>query len=165
MKFEAEIGGTRNEVEIDARAGRFRAVVGGRVYEGELLRTEPDAFTFFLGARVVEVRVGRLAGSEILRVKVNGSTADVRVIDRKHLHGAGDAALEGRQVLAAPMPGKVVAVLVERGASVARGEGIVVVEAMKMQNEVKASKDGVVAELLVAAGDTVNAGQTLAIVE
>ncbi len=63
------------------------------------------------------------------------------------------------------MPGKVVAVLVPAGTAVERGQGVLVVEAMKMQNEVKAAKAGVVAEVRVSVGDTVNAGQVLATID
>jgi biotin carboxyl carrier protein len=65
----------------------------------------------------------------------------------------------------APMPGKVVRVLVEEGQEVEAGAGLVVVEAMKMQNELKSPKKGTVAELRARPGATVNAGDVLAVVE
>ena len=72
---------------------------------------------------------------------------------------------EGRQNLVAPMPGKVIRVLVAQGDEVAVGQGVVVVEAMKMQNEIKSPKAGIVVEVRVTAGATVNANQVLAVVE
>jgi biotin carboxyl carrier protein len=116
-----------------------------------------------VGPRVVEARVSSLG--DLLRVTVRDRTVDVKVIDRKHRAAGHDAGVEGRETLTAPMPGKVVAVLASVGEAVERGQGIVVVEAMKMQNEVRASKAGSVVELRVGVGDTVNAGQTLAVVE
>ena len=65
----------------------------------------------------------------------------------------------------APMPGKVVRVHTEAGANVEKGEGVVVVEAMKMQNEMKSPRTGVVVSVKVKAGDTVNAGDVLAVIE
>jgi biotin carboxyl carrier protein len=65
----------------------------------------------------------------------------------------------------APMPGKVVRVQTEAGASVEKGTGVVVVEAMKMQNEMKSPRAGVVVSINVKPGDTVNAGQVLAVIE
>ena len=62
-------------------------------------------------------------------------------------------------------PGKVVRVQVEAGASIEKGMGIVVVEAMKMQNEMKSPREGVVVSINVKAGDTVNAGDVLAVIE
>jgi biotin carboxyl carrier protein len=165
MKIETQIGGRTQTVEIDEREGRFHLTVDGREYEGDVLRPAPGVYTFLVGSRVVEARVGQAAAAESFRVEIGGHSADVRVIDRKHRHAGSDASAEGKQTLVAPMPGKVVAVLVAPGAEVERGQGILVVEAMKMQNEVKAPRDGVVAEVKVCAGDTVNAGQVLAVIE
>jgi biotin carboxyl carrier protein len=165
MKLEAKIGDSTHSVEIDEQAGRFRLVVDGREHEGEVLRPQPGVYTFFVGSRVVEARVGVIPGAETVRVKVGDRSADVLVIDRKQRHAGSDGGDEGRQVLVAPMPGKVVAVFASPGDAVERGKGILVVEAMKMQNEVRSAKDGTVVEVRVAVGDTVNAGQLLAVVE
>jgi biotin carboxyl carrier protein len=165
MRLDVEIGGTKRAIELDEIGGRFRLEVDGRVVEGDVLRPEPGVYTFFVGARVVEARVASIVGSELTRVTIGGVTTDVLIADRKHRTLAGDATLEGRQALTAPMPGKVVAVLVAEGEGVERGQGLVVVEAMKMQNEVKAPKAGVVVEVRVTSGETVVAGQVLAVVE
>jgi biotin carboxyl carrier protein len=164
MKLEIEIGDQARTIDIDEEAGRFRLEIDGRVVGGEVLRPEPGVYTFHVGGRVVEARVSEGVG-DALRVQVGGETTEVRVVNRKRRGHGGDAGAEGRQTLVAPMPGKVVAVLAGQGESVERGQGVVVVEAMKMQNEVKAPKEGTVAEVRVAAGDTVTAGQVLAIVE
>ncbi|HWQ03049.1 MAG TPA: biotin/lipoyl-containing protein, partial [Candidatus Nitrosotenuis sp.] len=71
---------------------------------------------------------------------------------------------EGRQEILAPMPGKVVRVLVKSGDAVEAGHGLLVVEAMKMQNEIKSPKSGKVERVLVSEGQNVNAGETLAVV-
>ena len=81
------------------------------------------------------------------------------------LGAAAEPQLEGQVRLSAPMPGKVVRLLLRQGDPVAAGQGVVVVEAMKMQNEVRSPKEGRVIELRVSQGDTVNANQLLAIVE
>jgi len=67
--------------------------------------------------------------------------------------------------IVAPMPGKIVRVLIEQGASVEAGDSLIVVEAMKMQNEMKAPRAGVIAKLNAQAGATVNAGDVLAVIE
>ena len=86
-----------------------------------------------------------------------------RIIDPKRLRSAGDNHdhMDGRAEIKTAMPGKVVRILVESGAEVAKGDGIIVVEAMKMQNELKSPKDGIVREIRAADGDTVNAGEVL----
>jgi biotin carboxyl carrier protein len=165
MRLEARVGDATRTIEIDEERGRFRLVVDGREVEGAVLRPQPGVYTFFVGARVVEARVGALPGTDAARVMIGDRSVDVRVVDRKHRSAGGDAGVEGRQTLLAPMPGKVVAILVPAGVAVDRGQGVLVVEAMKMQNEVKASRAGVVAEVRVAVGDTVNAGQLLAVVD
>jgi biotin carboxyl carrier protein len=78
---------------------------------------------------------------------------------------AADHTSEGRQQLTAPMAGKVVRVLLKPNDEVAAGQGVVVVEAMKMQNEIKSPKAGRVIEIRVIEGATVTANQILAIVE
>jgi biotin carboxyl carrier protein len=86
-------------------------------------------------------------------------------VDRKHRRQHSEHDNEGRQQLTAPMPGKIVRVLLSVDEAVASGQGVVVVEAMKMQNEIKSPKSGRVVEIRVNEGDTVDAGQVLAVVE
>jgi biotin carboxyl carrier protein len=163
MKLDTQIGDQTRTIEIDEDAGRFRLVVDDRVVEGDVLRPEPGVYSFRVGARVVEARVSLLG--ELSRVQIGDRTVDMKVVDRKHRPAGHEAGVEGREILTAPMPGKVVAILVSAGDAVERGGGGLVVEAMKMQNEVRASKAGTVVEIRVAVGDTVNAGQPLATVE
>ena len=73
--------------------------------------------------------------------------------------------MEGKKKIVAPMPGKVVRVLVKEGAEVEAGQGVVVVEAMKMQNELKSPKQGTVQKVIAVEGANVNAGDVLLIVE
>ena len=99
-------------------------------------------------------------------VAVNGVVFPVEVIDPREYRGRGKSGLtEGRQQIAAPMPGRVVNVLVESGAAVEAGQGLIVVEAMKMQNEMKSPKAGRVAEVRVKPGAAVAAGEVLIVIE
>src|SRR4030095_8954740 len=100
-----------------------------------------------------------------LRVEINGQRFSIKIIDRKHRRPALERGIEGRQHLVAPMPGKVVRVLLAAGDPVNQGQGVVVVEAMKMQNEIKSPKSGHIVEVRVSEGATVNANQVLAVVE
>jgi biotin carboxyl carrier protein len=164
MKLEIEIGESTRTIDIDEDAGRFRLEIDGRTVEGDVLRPEPGTYTFYVGGRVVEAHVSEGIG-DALRVQVGGDVTEVRVVNRRRRAHGADAGAEGLQTLVAPMPGKIVAILAGAGASVERGQGVVVVEAMKMQNEVKAPKEGTVAEVRVKVGDAVTAGQVLAVVE
>jgi biotin carboxyl carrier protein len=97
---------------------------------------------------------------------VDSQRLRVAVIDpRAFKRGSRQSLSEGKQALTAPMPGRVVRVLKSAGAVVEPGEGIVVVEAMKMQNELKAARSGTVSSIAVAEGDAVVAGQVLATIE
>jgi biotin carboxyl carrier protein len=164
MKYEAEIEGRQVAVELDEREGRVSAVVEDRSYEVSVLRPEQGVYLIFDGDRVYEVRVwSSEAGS--LSIKLRDRVLDAKVVDRKHRRGAIDHGIEGRQQLVAPMPGKVVRVLVGAGDEVASGQGVAVVEAMKMQNEIKSPRAGRVVEIRVVEGATVNANQVLATIE
>ncbi len=165
MKLEVQSGESTNTFEIEERGGAFRFSLDGREIEGEVLQPEPGVFAFKVGHRIFEFHVSTLPGIETRRVVTATGTTDMRIIDRKHRSPGDEADGDGQRVMLAPMPGKVVAILAAVGDTVERGQGVLVVEAMKMQNEVKAARDGVVSEIKVSAGDTVSAGQVLARLE
>jgi len=96
---------------------------------------------------------------------VGGRTHRIRLLDERALRARGRAVGAGDREVRAIMPGKVVAVLVEVGATVEPGQGLLVIEAMKMENEVPAPRAGTVKELRVQPGQAVEAGELLAIVE
>jgi len=164
MKYEAKIDGRQVAITIEERDGTVSATVDDRLYDVRVVQPEPGVYVIFSGDDVYEARVS--AGDQgRLQVKLRGRTFDVNIIDRKHRRPATEHAAEGRQHLTSPMPGKVVRVLLTAGNEVEAGQGVVVVEAMKMQNEIKSPKAGRVVELRVNEGDTVSANQLLAVVE
>ena len=115
------------------------------------------------GADSIEVSGHETAPGE-LRLRLGGRLVRARVTDRRRRRGAVAAHVEGEHVVAAPMPGRVVRVLAAPGETVEAGQGLVVVEAMKMENAVAAPAGGVVAEIRVKEGDPVEAGGVLAVV-
>ncbi len=125
---------------------------------------EPGVYSVLLDGASYEIRlVETLQG---LSAEVGGRRFAVEVRDPRDTgRGARASIGSGRQKVAAPMPGKVVRVLVKVGDSVDVGQGLVVVEAMKMQNEMKASRPGRVIEVRAGAGETVGAGDTLVVLE
>ena len=151
MKLKAIIGETEEEVALELAGGRVSARIGARSYELEAREIEDGVYLFFVGNRVREVRVDDR----------------VRIIDPKRLRSGQNSggSQHGVAQIVAPMPGKVVRVHVETGATVEKGAGVVVVEAMKMQNEMKSPRAGVIVSVNVKAGDTVNAGDVLAMLE
>jgi biotin carboxyl carrier protein len=166
MKLNAQIEGERVALELRREGGRVWAEVGGRRYELEARAVGAGEYVLLHEGRVYECRVGARAGGAA-EVTVGARAYEVVLTDPKRLRGAAAAGGEqgGRAQIKAPMPGKVVRVLVEAGQAVEAGQGVVVVEAMKMQNELKSPKAGAVAELRAEAGATVNAGDVLAVIE
>ena len=167
MRLNAEVGGEKFSVEVRREGERVFAEVGGRRYELEARNVGAGEYLLVREGRVYECSVGRRTGGSPVTVAVGAGEYEVTLTDPKHLRGAGVAhgAGEGRAQVVAPMPGKVVRVLVEAGQQVEAGQGVVVVEAMKMQNELKSPKSGTVAELRAEPGATVNAGDVLAVIE
>jgi biotin carboxyl carrier protein len=101
-----------------------------------------------------------------LVVVIDGTRFDIEVRDPRHFRRRnGWRGIEGLQNVTAPMPGKVVRLLVPLGSSVTAGQALVVVEAMKMQNELRAPKSGKVVSVPVHEGDTVAAGEVLVVIE
>jgi len=125
---------------------------------------EPGVYSVLLDGASYEIRL--LETSQGLRAEACGRRFLVDVRDPRDASRSSSGAVgSGRQNIAAPMPGRVVRVLVQVGDAVEAGQGLVVVEAMKMQNEMKASRAGRVVEVCVRDGDTVTAGDTLVVIE
>ena len=168
MKLIVEIDGEKRELEIKRDGAHVVAEVDGRRYEIEAHSSQPGVHLLVSDGRVYECRVSRQgAKREAFEVTVGSRAFLATLTDPKRLRATQStgAKTDGTAQILAPMPGKVVRVLVEAGAEVEEGAGLVVVEAMKMQNELKSPKSGKVTTINVAAGATVNAGDVLAIVE
>ena len=151
MKLKAIIDDREEDVELKLAGGRVSARIGARNYELEVREIEPGNYLFFLNGRVLEFRLDDR----------------IKIVDPRRLRSGQNSGghHHGTAQIVAPMPGKVVRVQVEPGTEVEKGVGVVVVEAMKMQNEMKAPRAGVVVSVNVKPGDTVNAGDVLAELE
>jgi biotin carboxyl carrier protein len=167
MKYEIVINGARRTAEFSPppreASSRATFAVEGRVVEADVARISPGEYSILIDGRSLEVTVEESATG--LLVRANGREFHVEIFDPRSWcssRGAG-IELEGRQRLVAPMPGKIVRVLAVAGQQVSAGQGLLVIEAMKMQNEIRSPKSGTV-EKLVGEGQTVNAGEVLAIV-
>ncbi|HEY8459114.1 MAG TPA: biotin/lipoyl-containing protein [Blastocatellia bacterium] len=165
MKIELEIDGQMIEAEFTSSGGVAQLSFGGVTREAQVSEPEPGLFTVIINDRVYRcVLEESPAGVEVI---VNGKRIPVAARDKKHLrgHAGSGAGASGQVKLSSPMPGKVVRVLLKAGDEVAANQGVLVVEAMKMQNEVQSPKAGKIAEIKVSEGQTVNAGETLAVIE
>jgi biotin carboxyl carrier protein len=164
MIYEIAIGKKNYRLELDRSSGNFTCRLDGRSIEADAVLIRRGELSLRLGNELYDAKCEHSAGG--LKIWIGEDGFNVEVHDPRGLRSRGRAGDEhGIKRLTAPMPGKVVRVLVEQGAQVEAGAGIMVVEAMKMQNEVRSPKKGVVQKLMVSQGEAVNAGDVLAIVE
>ncbi|MEP7339117.1 MAG: biotin/lipoyl-containing protein [Acidobacteriota bacterium] len=163
MKLELDIDGKTLAVEFNFTDGTAQLKQADQVYEAQVSEPEPDLFVVLLNGHVYRCAL-EPGGTEVI---VNGQRFPVAVRDKKRLRGSSGsgASATGKASLTSPMPGKIVRVLVSVGEEVAANQGVLIVEAMKMQNEVLAPKAGKVIEIRVTEGQTVNASETLAVIE
>jgi biotin carboxyl carrier protein len=183
MTFEVEIGGKSRQITIEPD-GAVSSATGGvfRVKTSAVISSQSHEMTPEV---LVSVRATDLGLS--LRYESTGEIVDVAAIERasgewllqfphvdvtavvdrrrRESSGAGGVAASGAQRVNAPMPGRVVRVLVKPGDDVAVRQGLVVIEAMKMENELGSPKAGRVKEVAVAEGASVEAGRLLVVVE
>ena len=166
MKLKAQLSGNEHEISLDFDNGSAFAEVDARPYEIEIRELADGQYLLVDGSRIYRCRVEAKRDSQnSFEVVLRGLARDITIIDPKRLRSAHSAGAHhtGAAQIVSPMPGKIVRVLVEVGAQVEAGAGIVVVEAMKMQNEMKSPKAGVVVSINAETGATVNAGDVLAV--
>jgi biotin carboxyl carrier protein len=167
-----EVGGKKVRVELlsdvgaGAMEGALECSVDGRAMSADVRLLEPGVMSLLITDSDAQGRQYRcvLDGDGVV---IGGRRYGFEVDDPRSLQGrrGAGAGTEGPRPVKAPMPGRVVRMLVEAGDEVEEGQGVVVIEAMKMQNELKSPKAGRVARVGVAVGDTVGSGDVLVVVE
>jgi biotin carboxyl carrier protein len=172
MNFDIEVNGRQHAVKVERVGSRFRIESGGRADVVDVARVDRTTMSMIVeGARDCSHEVSLLDGREPGEVEVHLRTGVVRTRvaaagERgRRAPGAGPGAPGGPQRVSAPMPGKIVKVLVKPGDAVAPRQGLVVIEAMKMENELRAARAGRVKDVHVAPGDLVEAGRLLTVIE
>ena len=164
MTYDIAIDGNHHRLELDHVEGGWTCRLDGREIAVDAVLARPDVLSLRMDNKAYEVKCERVGGDMHLWVGSVRYAAEVR--DPRSLRGRARVEDDhGPKKLTAPMPGKVVRILVSQGTQIEAGTGVLVVEAMKMQNEVKSPKKGTVQKILVMEGAAVNAGDVLAIVE
>jgi biotin carboxyl carrier protein len=171
MTIDVEINGRSRTVSVERSVeGRYRVTVDGRPHDVDVARVGSLGLSLLLEAangasRDVQVAPGGRTGE--LLIRIDGRMVLATVNGRRTGRGASEAGghAHGDQPVVAPMPGRVVRVLVSPGEAVAARQGVVVVEAMKMENELRAPKAGRVKEVAVEPGASVEAGRVLVVIE
>jgi biotin carboxyl carrier protein len=166
MKFIATVDGRATPVDVSGEDGRYRLTIGEQVWDVDARLTAQGICSLLIGGVSYVAKVADDAGASI--VDVGGETHRIEVEEEtRHIirtRGRGADGDDGH-VVKAPMPGRIAHVAVARGAVVNRGDTLVVIEAMKMQNELKAASSGTIAEVRVEIGQAVNAGDVLVVID
>ena len=164
MLYDVTIDGKNYHLDLNRVDGRWSCRLDGREVEVDAVLARPNVLSLRIGNLAYEVKAERVADD--LHLWVGSARFAVELRDPRSLRGRARAADDrGPKKITAPMPGKVVRLLVREGDEVQAGGGVAVVEAMKMQNEIKSPKNGTIQKILVSEGGAVNAGDVLAIVE
>jgi biotin carboxyl carrier protein len=167
VKFRVQAGGTTYELGLQETGTSVEyAVTGAKQISGEasLVPISPSVYSVLLGTRSVTVNLSKQEG-QYEAASYGGrlflTVADKRDRTEKQRSDTGSGPVEVR----AQMPGKIISLLVQPGGEVAAGQSLLVIEAMKMQNELKSPKSGTVSKLLVSEGETVPANHRLVIID
>ncbi len=166
MKYLAEIDGEKHMIELSPAGETVKALIGEKEYE--VTASEPESGVYLIkdGGKIFEVFVSK-KGNADFHASVSGNEFDISLTDPKRLrHGSSSGSdHDGLAEIKTAMPGKIVRVLVSVGDEVEKNDGVIVVEAMKMQNELKSPKSGTVRDIRFAEGSTVSAGDVLISIE
>ncbi len=166
MMFHLEIGGRTCKVEVEPAdtQGQWRILVDGQPVEADAHLARPGVLSLLIAGQSYRVVLDPDTLDPALHLR--SRRIPYRIDDPRSLRSRRrHAGSEGPVTIKASMPGRVVRALVEKGDAVVAHQGLIVIEAMKMQNEIKSPKEGRVREFRVSAGDTVSAGDVLAIIE
>lgn len=165
MVYDVIVGGKPHRLELEKVDAGWECRLDGKEVHVDAVLPRRDVLSLLVDGRAYEVKREQTATD--LHMWVGSTRFAVELRDPRSLRARKGAVLDekGPRKILAPMPGRVVRVLVAEQAEVEAGQGIVVVEAMKMQNEIKSPKKGTVKKIAAMAGAAVNAGDVLAIVE
>lgn len=163
MLFDATTAGRTERIEVREADGIYHVTIGGKTLELDLVKTGNHHVSVLVNGISHDLGLEKTADG--FAVLVRGDRFDVDLKDAVKGAVLGRVAAHGPLKLTAPMPGKIVKVLVQQGDSIEAGRGVLVMEAMKMENELKASRAGTVQEVRVSEGQAVEMGAVLLIIE
>jgi biotin carboxyl carrier protein len=165
VKFVATIGPHAEPVEVTGDGGRYRVALGDQVWDVDARLTPQGMMSLLVDGRSYVAALADREGACVVEVEGETYTIEVEEAARHVLRTRGRAALGADgQTVAAPMPGRITHIAVAAGDRVAPGDTVVVIEAMKMENELKAAAAGTVREVRVQAGAAVNPGDVLVVI-
>ncbi len=170
MRYEVQLASSSSGektfiIELGRDVAGWRVTLDGRPVAVDAVEIAPNTLSILLDGQSFEITVTPSPDGK-LKLQTGTQEFTAEVIDPRAWSGRRHANVEseGRQQIVAPMPGKVVRLLVKAGDHVEAGQGLLVVEAMKMQNEIRSPKSGTVERILAIEGQPVNAGEILCVV-
>jgi len=165
MVYDVIVAGKPHRLELEKHDSGWQCRLDGKEVHIDAVIPRRDVLSLLIDGKCFEVKREQTATD--LHMWVGSSRYAVELRDPRSLRSRQASAAEetGPRKIVAPMPGRVVRLLTSEQSEVEAGQGIIVVEAMKMQNEIKSPKKGTIKKIVAAAGAAVNAGDVLAIVE
>lgn len=165
MIYEVKVADRVHRVELEKIESGWHCKVDGQETPLDAVSTQDGVLSILLDGKSYEIKQEN-TGTDF-NIIVGGLRFPTQIRDPRSLRSrrGADSGTEGVKKIVAPMPGKVVRILAQPGTAVEHGQGVIVIEAMKMQNELKSPKKGIVKKLTVHEGAAVEAGQSLAEVE
>ncbi len=167
MKYIAILNGREIPVEITREQGRYCLTIENKSFTVDAFKPRSQSIAMLIEGKSYEVGLEKKNGNLYSVFLFNG-TIDLQLIDAKKFQAAVSvrpSGASGPLKIQAPMPGKIVKVTVQEKSCVKEGESLLIMEAMKMQNELKAPKSGIISRIQVREGEAVSMSQTLMILE
>ncbi len=164
MKLKGFVGEREHDVDVRAVDGGYLVTIDGQEKTVDAAQLESFFYSLIVDGRSYEISV-REPEAGLFVVGHGGHRQEVRLVDPRMAAAGAHLGESGPAEVRAVMPGRIVALLVTEGDAVADGQGLLVLEAMKMENEVKAPRAGIVRTLSVEKGHTVEAGAPLVLIE
>jgi len=167
VHYEVEVNGRTRQVDVHRVGNTFDVTVDSRSWRVDAAHVDTRTMSLVVdpGAHSYDVGFASDAATNLLYVRIGTTQIPVSLNGRRRRHDEGGHAGAGPQRILAPMPGKIARVSVKPGEAVRARQTVVVIEAMKMENELKAARDGVVGELNAREGESVEAGALLVVIQ
>ncbi len=163
MKLEARLGEENYRIDVERRKKYYRILLGDREYSIQARKVEPSTYSLLIDNNAYELSVENDGG--LLIVEVSGEAFRVEIFDARYSgERRAGAELEGKQVIKSIMPGKVIKLLASVGDEVREGQGLIIMEAMKMENEITSPKRGRVVDIKVKEGNAVESDAELIVI-
>lgn len=169
MSLEISLGVKTSKIElIERNENKIRLSIDGKEYEADVIKVENGVYSILLDDKSYNIELIQGKNNKNYSVNTQSDSFDLEIIDAQSRYQKSRQADEfddDKKTISSPMPGKIVKIPVKVGDKVSEGQTVVIVSAMKMENEFKAPSDCVVKEICVKEGDTVDGKQTLLVLE